>query len=339
MTARTAYHRLARESPEHRWWRLPAGLGIGVVAYFGLTVVVIVHLAIGTAAGDRFQMFEDFLDSPDLELDDPWFLGISLLLVALMLPAIQIGRLIGPHDRFGELWSVDGRLRWRWLGLCSLLAAVVYTVVIVAALVLDDARVTVHVDGAAVTAVVIVFATVPLQATAEEAVFRGHLMQMFASWTRWTVIPIVLSTALFVAGHTYDLWGLVDVGIFGVTAAILAIRTGGLEAPIAAHAANNIVLMVAESVSDVWVTTVDYGPVDLLPTVVSSALMIGGCELLMRWTGTHRTRERLPDPPPRRKKAKGTGLAVPPPPPPTVWMPPPPPPTWPPPPPPSPPRW
>lgn len=307
---------------------MPTGLVVGIAFYFALSVFAVVVLAVVTAAGDRFDLFEEYLDTPDLETTNVWFLGISLVLVAFMLPSIMFGRFVG-GPRPGDLWSVQGRLRWRWLGVCSLLAAVVYAAVIVGSLLIDGVG-DITVDGDAVLAIVVVLATVPLQATAEEAVFRGQIMQMVATWTRFAIIPVVLSTVLFVSGHTYDWWGLTDVGIFGLTAAYLAIRTGGLEASIAAHAANNIVLMCAEAVG-AFSTSVesDYGPIDLLPTVVASALMIAGVEVGMRVMGIERTRERLDDPPTRaQRKAM---RRIPPPPVPIAPWPPPPPGAWPPP--------
>ena len=279
----TAYHRLARESADYRWWRAPVGLGAGLIAYITLSVVAVIFLAVGTVTTDQFDLFENFLDTAELQTDNIWLLGIALVLVAFMLPSIQLGRFAVsmPH---GDLWSVEGRLRWKWLAVCSGVAAVVYGAVIVGVVLLDGP---IHIkrDDQAVLAVLVVLATVPLQATAEEVVFRGHLMQLIASWTRWAVVPVVLSTLLFVVGHTYDLWGLIDVGLFGITAAVLAIRTGGLEAPIAAHVANNVVLLLIETTTTSTPSTGDFGPIDLWPTALTSVLMLVLCEVLVRVTG------------------------------------------------------
>lgn len=279
----TAYHRVVRESAEYRWWRAPAALVAGLIAYVALTVVAEIFLAVGTVTTDQFDLFENFLDTAELQTDNIWLLGIALVLVAFMLPSMQLGRFAVSMPQ-GDLWSVEGRLRWKWLAVCSCVATVVYGVVIIG-VGLIDGPIQIKRDDQAVLAVLVVLATVPLQATAEEVVFRGHLMHMIASWTRWAVVPVVLSTLLFVAGHTYDLWGLVDVGLFGLTAAVLAIRTGGLEAPIAAHIANNVVLLLIETTTTSSPTTGDFGPMDLWPTVLTSVLMLVLCEVLVRLTG------------------------------------------------------
>ena len=46
-------------------------------------------------------------------------------------------------------------------------------------------------------------------------------------------------TGLFVSGHMYELWGLLDVGIFGLGALWVTLRTGGLEAAMSIHIINN----------------------------------------------------------------------------------------------------
>jgi uncharacterized protein len=154
-----------------------------------------------------------------------------------------------------------------------------------------------HLDGTVVAVLALVLVLTPFQAAAEEYVFRGYVLQLVGSWTRFAAIPIVVSVPLFAAGHTYSFWGLVDVGIFGLTAAWLAIRTGGLEAGIAAHAANNIVLMVVEALGIVPGSD-DGGPVDLVPTLISSALMVVVVGRLATRLGISTTREAIAPPPP-----------------------------------------
>lgn len=59
---------------------------------------------------------------------------------------------------------------------------------------------------------------------------------------------MLLPVPLFVAGHGYGPLGAIDVGAFAVMCGWLAWRTGGLEAPIAAHIANDVVLMSLSAV-------------------------------------------------------------------------------------------
>ena len=94
-------------------------------------------------------------------------------------------------------------------------------------------------------ALAVILLPVPFQAAAEEYVFRGIMVQSLASWLPrrpWArLIVVVVPTAAFVASHGYGRWGLLDVGVFALTALWVTLRTGGLEAAIALHVVNNIV--------------------------------------------------------------------------------------------------
>ena len=85
--------------------------------------------------------------------------------------------------------------------------------------------------------------TSPLQAAAEEYFFRGYLLQ--ALHTAAPTSPffgVVGSAAVFALLHgTQDIPLFLNRFAFGLLAGYLAVRTGGLEAGIAAHVVNNVV--------------------------------------------------------------------------------------------------
>lgn len=312
----TPYLRLGRECPEYSWWRLPVGLVAGFAVYIVLTIGVVIATVVVFAGVSAEGLVEDFF-ADDLSTDNPWLLGLLLLSVAIWLPGQLLGRFAcGP--RLGDLMSVEGRLRVRWLLVCSAIAFVLYGGAIGLAALLDDDPSPVRMDGNAWLVIAVALVVVPFQATAEEVVFRGQLMQMVGAWTRWAWVPVVVSTPLFVAGHAYDLWGLIDVGVFGLLAALLTIRTGGLEAAMAAHVANNVVLFAVDAMGLYAATGTDYGPIDVLPTVVVSLLMAGAVEIAFRRGGLRRTRPRLPDPPPKVHYPFPPAAYYPPP---TAWVP------------------
>lgn len=111
-------------------------------------------------------------------------------------------------------------------------------------------------DAAAVIAVTLL--TSSLQAAGEEYLFRGYLMQALGTVFRSIYLPIVISAVLFTLAHGVWPWQspalFADRLVFGIVAGYLVIRTGGLEAGIAMHAANNVVTFVfaamTNSVSD-----------------------------------------------------------------------------------------
>jgi membrane protease YdiL (CAAX protease family) len=301
----TPYHRLARETPAYAWWRLPvAGLVI-IGLYVGLSIVLVVGAVVYFAVRGGSTTIEDWLDAAgDLDLGRLDFFVIDMLTLVVLIPAVLLGVLIVGPRPVGYLSSVAGRLRWRWLGRTAVIAFAISIVTIGASLAVSEASDPADVSAPSdlgrrvVVAIVLVLLIVPFQAAAEEYVFRGYLMQLVGSWSRFAVIPVVVTTPLFVGAHLYDVWGLLDVGMFGLTAAILTIRTGGLEAAIAAHTANNVVLFVLDALGMISATDDSgAGPLDLVPTAVSSVLLLLVVEWSARRHGIQRTRDPLPEPP------------------------------------------
>lgn len=301
----TPYHRLARETPAYAWWRLPLAALVIAATYLGLTLLLLAGAAVWFAATATSRSFDRWLDAiGDLDLRHVDYFVLDLLAIVLLIPAVLLGVLATGPRPVGYLTSVAGRMRWSWLGLTALIASAVSLVTIGCSVLVteltDPSEVSApaQVDSRVVIALVAVLLVVPFQAAAEEYLFRGYLLQLVGSWSRFAVVPVVVTTPLFVAGHGYGLWGLLDVGLFGLTAAILTIRTGGLEAAIAAHAANNVVLFALDALG-VLAATDDSGagPLDLVPSVVASVAVVTLVEWAARRRGIQRTREPIPEPP------------------------------------------
>lgn len=300
-----AYHRLARETPTYAWWRLPLAALVIAAAYLALTLLLVAAAAVWFATTASSASFDRWLDAVgDLDLRHVDYFVLDLLGIALLIPAVLIGVLVTGPRPIGYLTSVAGRMRWRWLGVTALIASAVSLVTIgcsVAVTALSDpseVSAPAQVDARVAIALVAIVLIVPFQAAAEEYLFRGYLMQLVGSWSRFAIVPVVVTTPLFVAGHGYGLWGLLDVGLFGLTAAILTIRTGGLEAAIAVHAANNIVLFVLDALGVLSATDDSgAGPLDLVPSVVASVAVLVLVERAARRQGIRRTRDPVPEPP------------------------------------------
>lgn len=302
----TPYHRLARETPAYAWWKLPVAGVLIVLLYLAFSVVLVAAAAVYFAAAGGDTTLDDWLDAAgDLDLARLEFFVFDMLGLAVLIPAVLLGVLaIGPRP-VGYLSSVAGRLRWGWLGRTAVISFAVFAATFAAMLVVTALVEPSEVDAPStissrvILAIVLIIAIVPFQAAAEEYVFRGYLMQLVGSWSRFAFLPVVISTPLFVAGHTYQLWGLLDVAIFGLTAAVLTIRTGGLEAAIAAHTVNNALLFVLDAVGLISASGGDDpGPVDLVPTAVSSILLVVLIERSARRHDIQRTRPPMPEPAP-----------------------------------------
>jgi uncharacterized protein len=138
------------------------------------------------------------------------------------------------------LASVQPRIRWRYLLICLVVAALALNgVLLLSTLVSGMPR-----FGAQPGFwgfLVVILLTSPLQATAEEVFFRGYLMQALGSLVAQPWFGVVVSSVVFALFHgTQNLPLFLDRLIFGLLAAVLVWRTGGLEAGIAAHIVNNI---------------------------------------------------------------------------------------------------
>src|SRR5690606_42154721 len=75
---------------------------------------------------------------------------------------------------------------------------------------------------------------------AEWFCFLGRVSQAFGAYRGYTWPGILLGSIAFTALHGYTDWGILYVFGFGVLMGWLAIRSGGLEAPIALHTVNNL---------------------------------------------------------------------------------------------------
>ena len=80
--------------------------------------------------------------------------------------------------------------------------------------------------------------------------FRGALMPAVASWIRAAkpalIVGMIASSILFGLVHmSVDPWLLTYYTAFGACMAAMAVISRGLEAPIAFHVTNNVIMMVA----------------------------------------------------------------------------------------------
>ena len=245
-TAQPAYHRLAR-TERYRWWKPLVELGLVVICVFVLSLVVAMPLLV--LVGPEQDGAAGILA-----------LGIG---IAVLLPATLLAASLTPRP-WRTLLSVDHRLRGRWFLVC-LATAAAWTLVATAGAIACDALgyplgpapgAWVGWRGFAPLAISVLM-VIPLQAAAEEFLFRGTVMQALGAWVRPAWFAIVLSSLAFGLVHALPLAGFVSITTFGLVAAWLTVRTGGLEAAIALHAVNNVAFFLLEAATgrgDRWIT-------------------------------------------------------------------------------------
>ena len=219
------------------------GVLLGIVSFMVATPLVSQGLALlYWVAGGRSG---DFTDTYRMLVayEVPFGLVVGHAGLALLIP-ISAGLVLFVHRvRPGYLSSVLGRLRPRWFGITLALGfASLLLVLLVQNLTAPGGPAwELAPQEGALWFILVMLVTTPFQAAAEEYFFRGYLMQSLGSLVRTPWFGILVSAAVFTMFHASTNLALVlDRFAFGVLAGWLVVRTGGLEASIGAHIANNV---------------------------------------------------------------------------------------------------
>ncbi|WIB27096.1 CPBP family intramembrane glutamic endopeptidase [Curtobacterium sp. MCSS17_015] len=303
------YHRLPRVDANWRWWRPLVALAVFLGFYVLSQIVIGIAYLVPIATQRGPEGLDDLLTKLSegaLDPTDPLVLSMSLVSLVVLLPAIMLSTRIARLGPYGLLSSIRLRVRWGWLGWCLLPLLVLGIVMFLlqswgmfvfdAGLHWNTAAIgqsTVSVQTLTVTILLVVL-LVPFQAAAEEYVFRGFLMQTIGSWIPVrvvsTVVAVGVSTVLFAVLHVpngYNIWGILDVGSFGLVAAVIVLRTGGLEATVLQHALNNIMIFVLQAPGWSEIDLTGEGsqgtPAGFLVTLATSLGYWGLIELMAHW--------------------------------------------------------
>ncbi len=162
-------------------------------------------------------------------------LGIATLIPISFLLMVMVHR-VSPQ----WLSSVQARIRWWYLLACLGIAVVSLNAVLALSTVVDG-PISFSMQPGFWGFLVVIVLTSPIQAAAEEYFFRGYLMQAMGSLVAQPWFGVVVSSVIFALFHgTQNLPLFIDRLAFGLLAALLVWRTGGLEAGIAAHVVNNV---------------------------------------------------------------------------------------------------
>lgn len=250
-TQQLDYHRLSLADPKHRWWSPLVEAAIGVPLYFVLSLLISIPLVLqAVSSADSPMNTADMTSTMEAlqrsALESPFMFAFMFGSIAIIFPVMWLARLIIGPKPWGLVHSVLGRMRWGWLLMCAGIAALFFIVIPTlldlatgGSLVFEP-----KVQGSTlVILLVLVALIVPLQAYAEELVFRGYLLQTVGRWLKHPAWAIVLPAPLFMLGHAYDLWAQLSILVMALAAGFVTWRTGGLEAAIALHVVNNLIAM------------------------------------------------------------------------------------------------
>lgn len=248
------YPQLLR-TPTFRPWRPVVGaIGLLLAVFVVASLVLLPLLAIAVYV-------ESAIDGTDFSAAMNQAVGLKTITPASMLwlnltlgsGTLVVFALLRWLHHLRPRWatSVLPGMRWKFFLACLPISvvALLLNVVLASLLPIDDTGETVgsvnHLGGQALAFTLVIVLTTPLQAMGEEYVFRGYLLQavgsMFKRWTSVASAASLLATALlFAAFHgTQNFPLFFDRFAFGVLAAYLVVKVGGLEGGIALHVVNN----------------------------------------------------------------------------------------------------
>ncbi|BFP53137.1 hypothetical protein SCMC78_29440 [Streptomyces sp. CMC78] len=216
-----------------------------------VALVVVGVLVVSIAGFVVAELLDAGPESADSELffEDPVAdLVVQLLGIAIGIPIVLLAvRLLGRRPA-GTVSSVVGRIRWGWLLRCAAVAfpLMIVQIGLLIAWTWNDEPLGETGTGfpgwpVFLLSLAVVLALVPFQAAAEEYVFRGWLVQVIGRAVRTPWPAIVIASLLFALAHGFgELSGFLLLLYSALWWGWLVIRTGGLEAVIVMHVANNL---------------------------------------------------------------------------------------------------
>ena len=240
------YHRLSHVNPRARWFTpVLEGLLIAGIYFVLLLIVSFALLAFAVMLRVPYDYLTDLQRIYANVFKTPLVFIALLITIIPVIPAIFIARLITNFKPLGLIHSIAGRMRWSYLGVFLGFGFLIFGLYYVGFATLDGSLTTqnsVHPlnSGMFWLYIVLILLIVPFQCYAEELLFRGYLMQTVGRWLKNPVWAIIIPAPIFMVLHGYGLWGLLSVLTMALIAGFLCWYTGGLEAGIGLHIANNI---------------------------------------------------------------------------------------------------
>lgn len=244
------YHRLSHVNPRARWFTpVLEGLLIAGIYFVLLLMVSFALLAFAVMLRVPYDYLTDLQRIYANVFKTPLVFVALLITIIPVIPAIFIARLITNFKPLGLIHSIAGRMRWSYLSVFLGFGFLIFGLYNVGNLVLAGSLTTqnsVHPlnSGMFWLYIVLILLIVPFQCYAEELLFRGYLMQTVGRWLKNPAWAIILPAPIFMVLHGYGLWGLLSVLTMALIAGFLCWYTGGLEAGIGLHIANNVSIFI-----------------------------------------------------------------------------------------------
>jgi membrane protease YdiL (CAAX protease family) len=233
------YHQFYR-APAFRWWKPLVAIPLFVVAVVAEIIALVVGLLlVMLAAGQK-------MPASETDIPPALLFSVNNLAVALALPLAMLVSWLVYRQRPRWLSSISGGFRWRIFWPFLGIAGVGIALATVAQAQLTGGFGELTWTSTSLALILVIVFTTPFQCAAEEYAMRGLLFRSVGSWfaNRWVglVVAIVVNSVAFMFLHgAGDPWLNAFYVVVGVAFSILTWRTGGLEAAVAMHIANNVI--------------------------------------------------------------------------------------------------
>jgi uncharacterized protein len=233
------YHQFYR-APAFRWWKPLLAVVVFVLAELAAVIVVSMVFAVGLLiAGQPIPTL-------DSDLSPVMLFSLNNVMVASGLPLAILTSWLVFRQRPRWLSSISGGFRWRifWPFLGIAAGGIALSAVVQALFTGGFGELTWTPSSLVLIAVIVL--TTPFQCAAEEYSVRGLVFRGVGSWfsNRWVglVVGMAVSSVAFMFLHgAGDPWLNAAYLTIGVIFSFLVWRTGGLEAAVAMHIANNMI--------------------------------------------------------------------------------------------------
>jgi len=256
------------------WWRYV--LGVITIAFFWLALGHVPYLLL-VGAGLSDQLLE--------------YLAVNFSIV-MMLAGLALTMKVIHHRPLLSLVTPEARIDWRRVARGALVWAVIAAAIVVIEDALYPGRYYLSFDAGRFFAfLALVLILTPIQAGAEELVFRAYAMQGLAVIMRRPALVAVASSVIFTVPHLLNpevrQYGVLVMAAnyfaIGMLLATVTLRDGRLELAIGLHAVNNVFLALVANYEGSALTTESVFTATELDPVYSLVTIVAGTAVFHAW--------------------------------------------------------
>jgi len=241
---------------KNSFWRYIVMFGIILIASNTIGALPLL-LSIALKSTSNPEIFSQISSNPNdfsgLDLEPN--IGLIIMLFPFIAGLAAFVFLIKPLNNRTVIKTINGmgKIRWDRFFISAFIWMILSALYLIIYLKLDPANFTINNNTSSlITLAFVSLMFIPFQATFEEMLFRGYLMQGFATLMRNRWFPLMITSLLFALLHAFNpevkeygfLIMMPQYILFGLIFGIITIMDDGIEAAMGAHTANNVFLCV-----------------------------------------------------------------------------------------------